>query len=180
MNVMLSKKNCLTFVFFFVVLSLFAGKRDIIFSARMAEDKTLTKEKIMVLFRDKAVTYLENASEYLCDFTVYSGKDKQNYAWALAVVKDSFKDGTVYEIWFSFSNGVFVLRAGDTHFNSKPLGTDEGDNDIFDSAPIDASTATQINKDLEACMDLACEAYVQNGLPMDSEKDLPMDCYKFE
>ena len=180
MNVMSSKKYCLTFAFFFLVFSLFAGERNVIFSARMAEDKTLTKEDIMVLFRDKAVTYLQDASEYLCDFTVYSGKDKQHYAWALAVVKDSFDDGTIYEVWFSFSNGVFVLKAGNAHFNSKALGTDDGDNEQFDSAPINASTGMQINKDLEACMDLACEAYVQNGIPLNSEKDLPMDCYKFE
>ena len=180
MSFMPSKKCCLAFVLFFLALGLFAGERNVIFSAHMTEDKNLTKDNIMVLFREKSLAYLQNASEYLCDYTVYLDKDKQNHAWALAVVQDHFDNGDIYEVWFSFSNGVFVLKTGNSSFTSEPLGADAGDNEKFESAPINADTIAHISKDLESCMDLSCEAHVQSGLPLDNEEDLPMDCYKFE
>jgi|GEM_PF-6542300 len=176
-----SKKSFLGVLFIFAMLSVFSAERNVIFSCSMAKDKTLTRDDIMSLFKEKSLKYLRSATQYLCDFTVYSTEDKQNYAWAVAVVQDKFKDGSIYEVWFSFSNGVFVLKAGDNSFTSLALGG-ENDDDTFSSQPINATTSKNINKDLEDCLKLSIEARIQNGLSFnfENEDECSMNYYKFD
>ena len=86
---------------------------------------------------DKMNTYLKNSSHCAYEWMIYDESYKQQNKWELRIMKLSKPNFTGYDIWFYFSNGVFLLRFADDRFlstvfeigaSAKPINTDTEDN----------------------------------------------------
>ena len=100
-------------------------------------DNKITEAKIIALMKEKMNTYLKNSSHCAYEWMIYDESYKQQNKWELRIMKLSKPNFTGCDIWFYFSNGVFLLRFADDRFlstvfeigtSAKPINTDTEDN----------------------------------------------------
>lgn len=173
----IQKKIILIILFFIVgVFFLLSAERKIIFSANAYDDKTLKEQDIAVIFKQKVLRYMGKNSQFTTDWSIYTEKKAQNYAWAIQIFQEDLDEGVlVYEIWFYFSNGHFIVK-----FCNKPfISTVDYDNN---SQPINAATLDYITLELKACASKSIEIWSDHGNSINSEPDnwKPMDFYLFD
>lgn len=110
-------------------------KYEQIFSTR--NDNKIMEAKIIALMKEKMNGYLKNSSHCAYEWMIYDESYKQQNKWELRIMKLSKPNFTGYDIWFYFSNGVFLLRFADDRFlstvfeigaSAKPINTDTEDN----------------------------------------------------
>lgn len=127
-----------------------------IFSTR--NSKKMTEVQMIALFNQKMNGYLKTSSQCAYEWIVYDEAYKQRNNWEMRIMKLSKPDFTGYDIWFYFSNGVFLLRFADEHFLST----------VFEmgcsSRPVDDTTAAKITNELLDCQIAARKMWLNHGL----------------
>ena len=133
-------------------------KYEQIFSTRNI--KTITEAQMIALFNQKTNEYLKISSQCAYEWMVYDEAYKQHNNWEIRIMRQS-KAGSAdhdYDIWFYFSNGVFLLRFAEEHFLST----------VFEmgcsSRPIDNTTAAKITNELLDCQVAARRMWLNHGL----------------
>ena len=133
-------------------------KYEQIFSTR--NDKKMIEAQMLALFNQKMDEYLKTSSQCAYEWMVYDEAYKQHNNWEIRIMRQS-KAGSAnhdYDIWFYFSNGVFLLRFAEEHFLST----------VFEmgcsSQPIDNTTAAKITNELLDCQVAARRMWLNRGL----------------
>ena len=102
--------------------------------------------------------YLKTFSQWAYEWMVYDESYKQRANWEMRIMKLSKPAFTGYDIWFYFSNGVFLLRFADQHFLST----------VFEmgcsSRLIDTITTAKIANELLECQLAARKMWLNHGL----------------
>ena len=115
----------------------------------------MTEAQIIALFNQKMNGYLKTSSQCAYKWMVYDESYKQRNNWEIRIMKLSKPAFTGYDIWFYFSNGVFLLRFADDHFLST----------VFEmgcsSRPVDT---TKITNELLDCQVAARKIWLNHGL----------------
>jgi hypothetical protein len=120
----------------FIFLLIIVGIFPFIFINNLFADESLLKKyttyqtslenmDIAEAFFNNSISYLSRSNHYLCDYEVYTDKNKQNYSWSLYVYQNTYNWGTVFTITFHISNGVFRLKCADTAFKYNGVSADE-------------------------------------------------------
>ena len=127
-----------------------------IFSTR--NGKKMTETQMVALFNQKMNGYLKTSLQCAYEWMVYDEAYKQRNNWEMRIMKLSKPYFTGYDIWFYFSNGVFLLRFADEHFLST----------VFEmgcsSRPVDDTTAAKITNELLDCQIAARKMWLNHGL----------------
>ena len=133
-------------------------KYEQIFSTR--NDKKMIEAQMLALFNQKMDEYLKISFQCAYEWMIYDEAYKQHNNWEVRIMQQS-KAGSAdhdYDIWFYFSNGVFLLRFAEEHFLST----------VFEmgcsSRPIDNTTAAKITNELLDWQVAARRMWLNHGL----------------
>ncbi|GHV75713.1 hypothetical protein AGMMS49942_05340 [Spirochaetia bacterium] len=85
----------------------------------------LVNMDIAQAFFTNSRNYLSKANYYLCNYEIYSDKNDQNYAWTLEIYQNTYEWGTVFNICFFVSNGIFRLKCSESNFNFRGIPATE-------------------------------------------------------
>jgi len=90
------------------------GEKEISFFTTYNNDN-ISNEDIMFLFTSQIKKYRQRY--FTIDYNIFNDKGRQEYAWSIYTLKQTFGWGIIYNIHFGFSNGWISLSFSNSEFS---------------------------------------------------------------